>query len=613
MSLADPLVLFRLATITNPSPKYRDGPYRRLLAYARPYVWRWVGVGILLLASSGVALLQPWPLQILFDQVLDDKPAPGWMTHLSGKGELLACIAAASFTLYVISSLLDGAVSYSWIRVGQRMVYDVARDLFSVTQRQSLRFHHKHPVGDSMSRIMTDSWCVYNVVESLVMTPGQAIVTLVGMIVIMSRMNGRLTLAAIVVAPIVSLGSMMLAKRLRRIAKARREIESSMQAHVQQVLSGIQVVKAFGQEEREHERFTDFASAAIRAFRRGVFVTNLSNLYTGLVLAVGNGFVLLIGARQVLRDELTLGELLLFISYLNMMQSQVSTLARTYVALQSRRAEIDRVNEILSAPNEIVDAPSAASVSSTRGDISIENVTFGYEPDRPVLRDVSLSLRAGETIALVGSTGAGKTTLASMVPRFFDPWSGCVRIDGRDVREVRVRGLREQVSLVLQEPFLFPISIAQNIAFGKPDAPRDAIKRAAEAANAAEFIEQLPDGYNTTIGERGATLSGGQKQRLSIARALLKDSPILILDEPTAALDTVTEQAILEAMRRLMKNRTTLIIAHRLSTIRDADQIAVLEAGRIVELGKHEQLLAMNGIYSRFCAAQEIGERQANG
>ena len=571
--------------IRGPSISVNDNaPYRRLLAYARPYVWRWVGVGLLLLASSGVALLQPCLLQVLFDHVLDDQPAPRWMTHLSGKGELLACIAAVSFGLYVISSLLDGALSYSWIRVGQRMVYDVARDLFSVTQRQSLRFHSKHPVGDSMSRIVTDSWCVYNVVESLIMTPAQAIVTLAGMVIIMARMNGPLTIVAILVAPAVSLGSMVLAKRLRRIAKARREIESNMQAHVQQVLAGIHVVQAFGQETREHERFTDYASAAIRAFRRGAFVTNLSNLYTGLVLAVGNGIVLLVGARQVLRDELTLGELLLFISYLNMMQAQVSTLARTYVALQSRRAEIDRVNEYLSAENEISDAPAAASVSSARGDVTLENVTFGYEPDRPVLRDVSLSLRAGQTIALVGSTGAGKTTLASMVPRFFDPWSGAVRIDGQDVRGLRVRDVRGHVSLMLQESFLFPITVAQNIAFGRPDAPRDAIIRAAEAANAAEFIEQLPDGYDTIIGERGATLSGGQKQRLSIARALLKNAPILILDEPTAALDTVTEQAILEAMRRLMKDRTTLIIAHRLSTIRDADQIAVLDAGASLSL-----------------------------
>jgi ABC-type multidrug transport system fused ATPase/permease subunit len=584
-----------------------------LLAYARPYLWQWLIVGVILLASSAVAVLQPWPMQVLIDHVLDNQPREGWMTRLpQSKLQLLAWVGSASFTFYVIASLLEAAVSYAWIRVGQRMVYDLTRDLFSVTQRQSLRFHAKHPVGDSMSRIMTDSWAVYNVVESLLLTPGQAIVTLIAMVVIMSRMDGRLTVVSLIVAPIVSVGNLVLARKVRRIAKARREIESGMQAHVQQVLSGIHVVQAFGQEMRESERFTDFAGRAIRAFRRGVLVTNLSNLYTGLVLVLGNGVVLLIGARQVifglpLQHPLTFGELLVFLAYLNTLQSQMTTLSRTYTALQSRRAEIDRVIEYLATPNEIADAAGAIGVSDVRGEVSIEGVTFGYELDRPVLRDISLNLRAGQVTALVGSTGAGKSTLASMVPRFFDPWSGSIRMDGKDLRELRVRDVRKNVSLVLQEPFLFPISIAQNIAFGKPDAPRDAIIRAAEAANAAEFIEQLPQTYDTIIGERGATLSGGQKQRLSIARALLKNAPILILDEPTAALDTVTEQAILEAMRRLLQGRTTLIIAHRLSTIRDADQIAVLDAGKIVELGTHEELMRHDGIYAKFCNVQTAG------
>jgi ATP-binding cassette subfamily B protein/subfamily B ATP-binding cassette protein MsbA len=571
---------------------------------------QWLLVALAGVMSSIVMMAQPWPMQVLVDHVLNSHPMPAWLARLthvlpsaSTRGGLIAWIAVATLIFYTLGNLFDAIVSYAWVRVGQRMVYDLAGDLFATTQRQSLRFHAQHPVGDSMSRVMTDSWCVNNVVESLLFTPAIALITSVGMIAVMWKMNRPLAIAALVVAPLVAIGSIVAGKKLRTIAKARREIESGMQAHVQQVLSGIHVVQAFGQESREHERFTSFAGEAIGAFRRSVLVTNLSNLYTGLVLTLGTGAVLLLGARQVIAGHLLAGKLLIFLAYVNALQAQITTLVKTYSSLQSRRAEIDRVSEYLDWPREIADAPDAVA-HTIRGDVSFENVTFGYESHRPVLKDIQLDLRAGETIALVGPSGAGKTTLASMVARFNDPWQGVVRIDGVDARRIRVKDLREQVAIVLQEPFLFPVSIAENIAFGKPGASREQIERAAETANATEFIRDLPEGFDTIIGERGATLSGGQKQRLSIARALLKDAPILILDEPTAALDTLTERSILEAMRRLMEGRTTLIIAHRLSTIRNADRIAVLEHGRIVELGKHDELIQRGGLYAKFCNVQ---------
>ncbi len=306
---------------------------------------QWAGLGLIMLASSAVAIAQPWPMQVLVDHVLDDLPMPKMLVRLmhvlpaaNSKSGLLAWVGISTLVFYALASLIDAALTYGWILIGQRMVYDVARDLFSITQRQSLRFHAKHPVGDSMSRIMTDSWCVNNVVESLLLTPGQAIVTTVSIVLLMWHMNVELTVASVIVAPIISLASRHFAKRMRKIAKARREIESGMQAHVQQVLSGIHVVQAFGQEVREHERFSENAGEAIRAFRRGVLVTNLSNLYTGLILTLGTGVVLYVGAKQVIAGALSIGTLLAFLAYLNTLQNQVWTLTRTYSSLQSRRA-----------------------------------------------------------------------------------------------------------------------------------------------------------------------------------------------------------------------------------------------------------------------------------
>jgi ATP-binding cassette subfamily B protein/subfamily B ATP-binding cassette protein MsbA len=306
-----------------------------------------------------------------------------------------------------------------------------------------------------------------------------------------------------------------------------------------------------------------------------------------------------------LQGHLTLGSLLVFISYLGSLQIQLKAFSGIYTAMQGFGAKIDRVCEIMEVDPEIHDRPGAAPIAMpVAGHVVIENVTFGYNPDRPVLRNLSLEAKAGETIALVGPTGAGKSTLVGLIPRFFDPWEGRVLLDGRDLRDVQIKTLRQQVSLVLQEPFLFPFSVAENIAYGSPDATRDQIIAAAKAANAHEFIERIPDGYDALLGERGSTLSGGERQRLSIARAILKDSPILILDEPTSALDANTEHLILQALERLMEGRTTFIIAHRVSTVRNADKIAVIQDGRIRELGHHLELVENGELYARLHAIQ---------
>jgi ATP-binding cassette subfamily B protein/subfamily B ATP-binding cassette protein MsbA len=379
-------------------------------------------------------------------------------------------------------------------------------------------------------------------------------------------------------------------------------------SHVHQTLSGLSVVQGFAQEDRQQRRFQEFAADAIRVNRREAGATAMLGLAANGLATVGMAAILWQGGRHVLSGQLSVGQMLVFVAYLTSLQDQLRIMTEAYGSFQSARGSLDRVMEVLDVERDVVDRPGARSVPAVRGAIRLECVSFGYDPGQPVLRDVSLEVKPGQTLALVGPTGAGKSTLVGLVPRFYDPWRGRVLVDGFDVRDLTVRSLRSHIALVLQEPFLFPLSVADNIAYGRPTANRAEIEAAARVANAHAFIERLPHGYDTLVGERGATLSGGERQRLSIARAVLKDAPILLLDEPTSALDAETEALLLEALERLRKGRTTLIIAHRLSTIRRADCIAVLENGTIVESGTHARLLADNRRYAQFYRLHATGE-----
>jgi ATP-binding cassette subfamily B protein/subfamily B ATP-binding cassette protein MsbA len=490
------------------------------------------------------------------------------------------------------------ALTSAWTMAGRRMVYQLAEDLFGRLQRRSLLYHSRNPVGDVMSRITGDCWCVNQMVDALVFSPAHALLTTAIMVCLMAGLDRSLTLLALAVAPLMVAASFLVGKPLQRVAKNKREIESRIQAQVQQTLTGIPVVQAFGQEDRERARFKGFADAAIRAQQRSTLLGSLNSLGSGLITTAGTAVVLWVGARHVLDGRLKLGVLLVFINYLNSLQAQMKILAHVQTAYQTIQASVNRVMDELLAEPEVSEKRDAAALPASQGHVRLEHVTFGYEPERPVLRDVCLEARPGETIAIVGETGAGKSTLVSLVPRFFDPWQGRVLVDGKDLRDLTLHSLRRQVALVLQEPFLFPFSIAENIAYGRPEASRSEIEAAAHSANAHDFIERLPEGYDTVIGERGATLSGGERQRLSIARALLKAAPILILDEPTSALDAETENMLLEALERLMAGRTTFIIAHRLSTVRRANCILVLKGGQIVESGSHQQLLTLGKFYA---------------
>jgi ATP-binding cassette subfamily B protein/subfamily B ATP-binding cassette protein MsbA len=372
------------------------------------------------------------------------------------------------------------------------------------------------------------------------------------------------------------------------------------------------VVQAFGQEAREQARFVAMTRAALKAQQRGALLGGWNGLALGLVTTLGSALVLWACGYQALRGAISVGAVLVFLAYYGALQGEIRTLVQIFPALKGLGPSLDRIYEVLGATPEVSDRPGAVRLGRTAGAIGFEAVGFGYEPERPVLRSVSLSVAAGERVALVGPTGAGKSTLVSLIPRFFDPDQGRVLLDGTDVRDVQLASLRAQISLVLQEPFLFPLSIAQNIAYGRPDASMSEVEAAARAANAHAFISRLPQGYETVIGERGATLSGGERQRLSIARALLKDAPVLIMDEPTSALDAETEALILQALDTLLAGRTTLVIAHRLATVRKADRIVVLDQGRIVETGSHHDLANGQGLYARLSRLQ-FGEAMAAG
>lgn len=564
-----------------------------------------------MLLKVGLDVLKPWPMIFLVDYVLGKKIMPPTVANFiealpgsSSAGNLIAWSVLATVLIFLTSWAVGLAHAYANISLGQRMIYDLAADLFARLQQLSLRFHSSRSVGDNIRRVTADCSSVSTIVKDALLPILASVVSIVAMFSILWQIDKTLTLLALAVVPYMGLILGLYARPMLDRSYEQQEIEGRVYEVAEQTFSAIPVVQAFAREDWNRARFAQAASATLAAT---ISLTNLQvrfKVLMGLSTAVGTAIILWVGARHALADQTSIGSILLFLSYLGALYDPLASVMYTSATIQGAAGSAKRVREVLESEREVVDKPGAQALVTARGDVRFEGVTFGYEPDKPVLRVVSLQVKPGETIALVGPTGAGKSTLVSLIPRFFDPWAGRVLVDGKDVREVRLKTLRQNIGLVLQEPFLFPLTIAENIAYGCPNATFQQIEAAALAANAHEFIQRFPQGYKTVVGERGATLSGGERQRISIARALLKNAPILILDEPTSALDPEAERLFLEALDRLRQGRSTFIIAHRLSTVRHADRIVVLEGGRIVETGTHQELVAGTGLYSKLYQLQ---------
>jgi ATP-binding cassette subfamily B protein/subfamily B ATP-binding cassette protein MsbA len=586
----------------------------RLLRYAKP-LWRGLLVLVgTMLANIGLDLLRPWPIKLVVDNVLGHSGLPSvlaWLPGVDGPRGLLVWVVVATLLIFLLGTVTNMAYTYYSLRLGQRMTFSLAADLFAHLQRLSLLFHTRRPTGDLISRVTGDTWCVNTLVTDAAVPAFQSLITLVSMFVVMWLLQPTLTLLALGISPLFIVVIKILGKPIKDRSRDQRDLEGQMMSVVEQTLSAVPAVQAHTREEYETKRFEHYADRTVTAYIRATVAGIWFELFAGLVTTIGTAAVIYVGARMALDGKLTAGTIIVFLSYLSSLYEPLNSITHTAQTVQGAAAEADRVSEIFEIEPAIKDKPHAPE-AKVRGRIQYEHVTFGYDSGRPVLHDVSLQADPGDVVAIVGPTGAGKTTLMNLLVRFYDPWEGRITIDGVDLRDVQHRSLRRQVALVLQDPFIFPLSIADNIAYGRPDAQRDAIVAAAKAANAHEFVMRLPDGYDTVVGERGATLSGGEKQRLSIARAFLKDAPVLVLDEPTSALDARTESALLEALERLMEGRISFVIAHRLSTIRRATKILVIDEGRITESGTHAELLGADGLYANLYRRQmDIADHDA--
>jgi ATP-binding cassette, subfamily B, bacterial len=582
----------------------------KFLPYLRPYRWRFAWALIQVFLMAGFDLLKPWPLQLVIDHVLGQKPlgAPGLQNLPPSTLLVFACIGLIVVTMG--SGLMALLHNYTTIGIGQRMVNDLRGSLYSHLQRLSLAFHSRHQIGDLMYRITADSFAVQTMIMNGLLPILSALVLLAGMLAILIPLDPVLTAVSLTIVPALFALIAVFNRRIAAVATEVRERESMVYALVQWAMSSVKVVQAFTKEEEEYRRFMGASRASLKATLRLYSWQTLYSAAVNALIAIGTALVVYAGARSVLGGEITLGQLVVFISYLAQLYAPVNQITQSWGLIAGARVGALRCFEILDTEADLADGTRLFPAEGAAGAIEWEKVSFRYRPDMPVLREVSLGVAPGTKVAVVGATGAGKSTLLSLVPRFFDPTTGRLLIDGVDARAYQLKSLRRQIAMVLQPPLVFPISVRDNIAYGRPEAGDAEIEEAARLARIHDLVQSLPQGYGTILGEM-ATLSEGEKQRLTIARAILRDAPILILDEPTSALDVATEALVMEGIARLTERRTTFIIAHRLSTVRSADLVLVLSDGAIVEQGGFAELLRRGGAFAKLYETQFAGADQS--
>lgn len=585
--------------------------YRLIQSLIRPYRGTLAIILAAMVAQTAASVAGPWPLKVVLDNVAGSHKLPHWLARflepLISTTSKMQIAAAAAITVVVIA--LIGAVAsyvanYYTTSVGQWVANDLRMRTYHHLQQLSLTYYDTHETGTLLSTITADVQTIQGFASSSTLGILVDLFTILAMVTIMFWLNWDFTLIAVAVTPFMLLLLSRFKKAVKKATHEVRKQQSEIVAVVEQGLQSMRVVKAFGRQDLEQEDLSEVSKATVEAALKARKIKAMLSPIVTVTVALCTAVVLWRGSSLILREAMTVGTLTVFLSYLSMFFKPVQDLAKMTNTIAQTAVGVERVRSILEADTVIPQRPAARVVNALKGEIAFEHVAFGYNADQLILKDVHFQIKAGEMVGLVGSTGGGKSTIVNLIPRFYDPHAGRILVDGVDIRDLELQAFRNQIAYVLQETVLFRGTVAENIAYGRGGATRQEIVEAAKLANADEFIVKMPHGYDSLVGDRGDTLSGGQRQRIGIARALIRNNPILILDEPTAALDTESEKNVMEALERLMKGRTVITIAHRLSTIRDANKIIVLKDGVVAEQGNHEELMKIGGVYAELYKIQ---------